>query len=260
MPISAIPARASTHRRQRRALALSAAFALAVAVFVTVRGALPALASEASGGWVAPLPGSLNVVGPFDPPSERWLAGHRGVDLSAPSGTTVRSAGSGVVTFAGTVAGRGVLTIAHASGRTTYEPIEAAVDKGQAVLAGDAIGVVGGGGHCSHRCLHWGYLRAEAYLDPLSLLHPVPPVLKPLSAQPSSTTSGSHERLAQASPVGAVPRAEVAKTAVAPQARPAAETGQVDRSATVSAIAVMGPAAAGSVAIWQRRRIRRLRR
>ncbi|GII58981.1 hypothetical protein Pth03_73700 [Planotetraspora thailandica] len=107
----------------------------------------------------------------FDPPAQRWLAGHRGVDLAARPGTEVRAAGPGTVGFAGPIGGRGVVTILHADGlRTTYLPVRPVVRQGQAVTAGQAIGVLGGEkGHCREACLHWGLLWGDVYRDPLAL-------------------------------------------------------------------------------------------
>jgi len=120
-----------------------------------------------------PLDGAPRVVRRFDPPPSPWLAGHRGVDLAAGAGAPVRTAGAGTVHFAGRVAGRGVVSVAHSSGlRTTYEPVEATVRTGQAVAAGDQIGTLAAGhaGCPVAACLHWGLRRGEEYLDPLALL------------------------------------------------------------------------------------------
>src|SRR4051794_28305744 len=116
---------------------------------------------------------SPRVVRRFDPPPERWMAGHRGVDLAVPVGAVVRSAGAGTVSFAGVVAGRGVVSVAHTGGlRTTYEPVEPSVRAGDAVVSGRRIGTVSAGhpGCPALACLHWGLRRADQYLDPLALL------------------------------------------------------------------------------------------
>ncbi|PWI44315.1 M23 family metallopeptidase [Streptomyces sp. ICBB 8177] len=119
----------------------------------------------------------------FDPPPAPWAPGHRGVDLGAPPGATVRSATSGAVTFAGVVAGQGVVTVQlSGSGepplRATYEPVRPAVRPGDRVSAGQSIGTLGPGPfHCPSGCLHWGLLRGDQYLDPLSL---IPPALRRL--------------------------------------------------------------------------------
>ena len=116
---------------------------------------------------------------------QQWSPGHRGVDLAGGPGQRVLSAGTGTVTFAGVVAGRGVVAVRHAGGlRTTYEPVTAEVGPGDAVAAGAPLGVLAIGTHCPTTCLHWGALRGDVYVDPLTLLRPpAPPVLLPLGAR-----------------------------------------------------------------------------
>ncbi|GIM89525.1 murein hydrolase activator EnvC family protein [Paractinoplanes toevensis] len=116
---------------------------------------------------------SARVVRRFDPPPQRWLPGHRGVDLSAPPGAVVRAAGAGTVVFVGTVAGNGVVSVSHAGGlRTTYQPVLARVTRGDHVAAGDELGLLAAGhpGCPTPACLHWGLRRGDVYLDPLALL------------------------------------------------------------------------------------------
>ncbi len=123
--------------------------------------------------WSAPLDGDLAVTRPFDPPPNQFAAGHRGVDLGGTPVSPVLAAGDGVVVFAGMVAGRPVVSIAHADGlRTTYEPVDPSVAAGQVVTRGSPIGVLAAGhaGCPRQACLHWGLRRGEAYLDPLALL------------------------------------------------------------------------------------------
>lgn len=119
--------------------------------------------------------GVLPVAGPlltaFRPPPEPWLPGHRGVDLSAESGTPVKAAAAGTVTYTGVIAGRGVVVVTHGALRTTYEPVTASVATGQHVEAGMTLGSLQAG-HPScapASCLHWGLRRGEDYLDPLLL-------------------------------------------------------------------------------------------
>lgn len=112
----------------------------------------------------------------WEPPASPYGPGHRGVDIAAAPGTLVRAAAPGRVSFTGMVAGRGVLSITlTGSGqpplRTTYEPVTAVVAEGDEVTAGQVVAVLGPGPfHCAGGCLHWGLLRGETYLDPLSLL------------------------------------------------------------------------------------------
>ncbi|TQJ90301.1 murein hydrolase activator EnvC [Streptomyces sp. SLBN-31] len=111
----------------------------------------------------------------WEPPATVYGPGHRGVDLAAPAGAPVRAVAAGRVSFAGRVAGRGVVSV-ELSGtdlRTTYEPVRASVRKGDEVTAGEVVGAVEPtGAHCAVTCVHWGLLSGRTYLDPLSLLPP----------------------------------------------------------------------------------------
>ncbi|TDC35957.1 M23 family peptidase [Micromonospora sp. KC213] len=132
-----------------------------------------------------PVDGTPRPVRRFDPPPLPWQAGHRGVDLAAAPGTTVRAAGPGTVLFAGPVAGRPVITVGHAAGlRTTYEPVRPDVRPGDPVPAGAPLGTLLAGhpGCPVAGCLHWGLRRGAEYLDPLALLGLGPVRLLPVDA------------------------------------------------------------------------------
>ncbi|WP_113700168.1 M23 family metallopeptidase [Nonomuraea lactucae] len=132
--------------------------------------ASPAAADPTSWRW--PLDGHQRILRRFAPPPERWLSGHRGIDLAARPSAPVLAASAGTVRYAGPLAGRGVVSIDHPGGlRTTYIPVTASVRRGQHVARGDRLGVVEESlTHCREPCLHWGLLRAPRYLDPLLLL------------------------------------------------------------------------------------------
>ncbi|MET8148147.1 murein hydrolase activator EnvC family protein [Actinoplanes sp. NPDC049668] len=141
---------------------------LLLSVLLVLAGA--ALPTRSAYGW--PVDGPV-VVRRFDPPPAPWLSGHRGVDLASAPGSVVRSAGPGTVVFAGDVAGRGVVSVAHPGGlRTTYEPVRPALQPGAVVATGQAIGDLAAGhlGCPVSACLHWGLRRGDEYLDPLTLL------------------------------------------------------------------------------------------
>jgi len=123
----------------------------------------------------------------FDAPRPDWRPGHRGVDLAGTPGQPVYAAAAGTVMFAGMLAGRPVVSVAHAGGlRTSYEPVEAALRPGQSVGAGAALGrlLAGHAGCPAPACLHWGAMWGPAsradYLDPLGLLASTPVRLKPV--------------------------------------------------------------------------------
>jgi len=155
-------------------LVATALGSVAVALTALAWPASVAAASVTPGAWQWPLAPQPQVVRQFEAPAGPYAAGHRGVDLGALVGQQVRAAGPGVVTFAGMVAGRGVVSVQHEGGRrTTYEPVAAVVHAGEPVTAGAVLGTVTAApGHClPGTCLHWG-LRLDdgTYLDPLSLV------------------------------------------------------------------------------------------
>lgn len=161
---------------------------VACSVAIVLSGVAPADAAE-SGPFGWPLRPRPTVERRFDKPERNWLPGHRGVDLAGATGQAVLAAGEGVVVFAGTVAGKPVVSIDHPGGlRTTYEPVEAKVAAGSRVSRGSPIGtlVAGHEGCPAAACLHWGARRESGahnrreYVDPLGLLHEVPVRLKPL--------------------------------------------------------------------------------
>jgi len=134
-------------------------------------------------GFVWPLSPRPAVLRRFEQPRTQWSSGHRGVDLSATVGQVVLSAGDGVVSFSGVIAGRGVITVRHSGGlRTTYEPVDQRLASGTVVHRGDRIGTISPApGHCAPlTCLHWGAVAGQLYRDPLSLLGLGRPILLPL--------------------------------------------------------------------------------
>ncbi|MFE6525858.1 murein hydrolase activator EnvC family protein [Streptomyces sp. NPDC057794] len=114
----------------------------------------------------------------WEPPATVYGPGHRGVDLAAAPGAPVRAVAAGRVTFAGRVAGKGVVSVELTGTgdpplRTTYEPVTASVEEGDLVAPGQVIGTVdASGSHCAATCVHWGLRRDGTYLNPLSLLPP----------------------------------------------------------------------------------------
>lgn len=139
---------------------------------------------EQTGPYSMPLEGE--VVAPFDPPEAPWGAGHRGVDIAGTSGSVILAAAGGVVAFVGVVVDRPVISVDHPDGiRTTYEPVTALVEVGDAVARGQPIGtLVLDGSHCAPAaCLHWGARIGERYIDPLSLLSEAVIRLYPITGQ-----------------------------------------------------------------------------
>lgn len=136
--------------------------------------------------WSWPLEPTPEVMRPFDRPAQRWERGHRGVDLSPGVGppVPVLSPDDGVISFAGTVVDRGVLSIDHDNGRiSSFEPVATSLVRGDRVSRGQEVAelTAPGGTHCSGGCLHWGVRVNGEYVDPLVfVLDPRPSVLLPL--------------------------------------------------------------------------------
>ena len=184
--------------------------------------------------WVPPLPAPLEVTRGFDPPETRYGPGHRGVDLAAPVGTVVQAAGAGRVSFAGVLAGRGVVAVVHGDLRTTYEPVAAGVSVGDRVAAGEPIGLLERGHSPCRACLHWGLRRGEAYLDPLSLLRRGPSVLLPLTASDRALARASRLVVEPAGRSSSAPLPAVrasAQAATPPAAQPVESPGWSLRAA-----------------------------
>src|SRR5271168_5468665 len=97
---------------------------LALVLWLVLFAAAPASADVARLDW--PLRPTPTVVRGFDAPSPNWHPGHRGVDLAGTAGQPVYAAGSATVVFAGLLAGRPVVSLAHPGGlHTSYEPVRA---------------------------------------------------------------------------------------------------------------------------------------
>jgi hypothetical protein len=213
--------------------------AIAGVLVVAPAVAVPLPAAEPPSTWGAPIPGPLQPVRPFVAPSAPWAAGHRGVDLAATSGSEVRSAGPGVVAFAGPVAGRWVVAVVHVGGlRTSYEPVMGAPPVGTAVAAGDPIGRLSTvGSHCAPRaCLHWGLRVDGVYADPMSLLDHGPVRLLPVGPAGDEPARRG----------GAAGRGAGGRTALR-------ETGDAARSAMVGVVAGAAALAAFGARVRSRR-------
>jgi len=158
-----------------------------VAVLVAIAAVCAPSARAENGRLDWPLRPRPAVMRVFDAPSPNWNRGHRGVDLAGTPQQPVYAAGAGTVVFAGELAGRSLVSIAHPGGlRTSYEPVRTSVRVGQLIAAGAPIGELEAGhpGCAALACLHWGAMWGPAaradYVDPLGLLASTPIRLKPL--------------------------------------------------------------------------------
>ncbi|MGE2733954.1 M23 family metallopeptidase [Mycolicibacterium vaccae] len=158
---------------------------LTCALICALLCAPPAAADAGRFSW--PLDPRPAVVRAFDAPSPNWQRGHRGVDLSGRAGQPVFTAAAGVVVYAGELAGRPLVSIAHPGGlRSSYEPVRPVVRTGERIAAGGRVGELAAGhpGCAAAACLHWGAMWGSAaradYVDPLGLLSTTPVRLKPV--------------------------------------------------------------------------------
>ncbi|GIG21838.1 hypothetical protein Cch01nite_25620 [Cellulomonas chitinilytica] len=203
-------ARASVARRSRRRRQVALAGLGAVLCWLAVVIAGSAAAPQSLDGVVTfrpPVPAPLHVRDPFRSPPAPWAAGHRGVDLAADAGTPLLAPAAGVVTFAGEIAGRGVVVVTHPGGlRSSLEPAVATVPVGTAVAAGDPVATLAGtGSHCAPAsCVHWGVRRGSVYLNPMGVLGAPGPIVL-LSDGPLDSSAGPDEASQAAQPArGAV--------------------------------------------------------
>jgi murein DD-endopeptidase MepM/ murein hydrolase activator NlpD len=107
----------------------------------------------------------------FHPILQTWRA-HLGVDYAAPTGTPVRSVGQGIVDVAGSQGGFGnVVMVKHASGQTTvYAHLSRIhVKRGQTVMQGQTLGLVGATGWATGPHLHFEFRVNGQHKDPLTM-------------------------------------------------------------------------------------------
>jgi murein DD-endopeptidase MepM/ murein hydrolase activator NlpD len=153
------------HLLRRRGVAAASLF-LAAATLVAAIGE-PGAGAASAGACPLPSPGLYAppvagvVIDWYRPPVAFAGAGNRGWEYQTTAGSPVRAAGAGIVAFAGPVAGRLVVAIAHPDGlRTTYTGLAAlAVSAGVAVGRGAQIAIAAD-------TLHFGVRCSTEYVDP----------------------------------------------------------------------------------------------
>lgn len=103
----------------------------------------------------------------------RWGRMHMGLDLAASTGTPVKAAAAGRVTFAGTRGGYGLLVIIdHGGGWETYYAHNSVilVSVGQLVCRGGTIAEAGSSGHATGSHLHFEVRHGAKTFDPVAFL------------------------------------------------------------------------------------------
>ncbi|MGH9117030.1 MAG: peptidoglycan DD-metalloendopeptidase family protein [Acidimicrobiales bacterium] len=101
------------------------------------------------------------VLDPFRAPASPYGPGNRGIEYDTAPGQPVVASASGVVTFAGAVAGTRHVTIGHVDGvRTSYSFLASVeVTSGQRVEQGSPVGTAGD-------TFHFGARIGDVYVDP----------------------------------------------------------------------------------------------
>jgi len=97
---------------------------------------------------------------------------HEGIDIVVPYGTPVRSAGDGVVSYAGYAPGYGNLVIVRHSGdvETWYGHLSRiSVKVGQSVKKGAQLGRAGSTGHSTGPHLHFEVRVKGRSVDPFTI-------------------------------------------------------------------------------------------
>jgi murein DD-endopeptidase MepM/ murein hydrolase activator NlpD len=180
----------------------------------------PAPANGACGPLRLASPVKGTVTSPYGP---RWGRNHDGLDIAAPSGTPIRAAECGIVSFAGVQSGYGNMVCVKHSSRfeTCYAHMtKYAVSQGQRVDQGQVIGYVGCTGNCTGPHLHFETRVDGAARDPRAYLGggsvPGAPTVK-------AAVNSKTKAVAAAAIAKDVKQARFAKTTTA--AQPQATTG-----------------------------------
>ena len=131
---------------------------------------------SSSGGWRWPLSGYTHIASPYGyricPFHGREL--HRGADITAPGGTPITAARSGVVLVSTYGSSYGnYVTIAHSDGtRSLYAHMSSrAISAGSTVSAGQVIGYVGSTGSATGNHLHfeiWTNSSSSSCVNPMN--------------------------------------------------------------------------------------------
>ncbi len=113
--------------------------------------------------------------------------GHKGMDISAPAGTTVVAAGAGTVTYAGERGSYGLMVeIDHGRGLITrYGHLHSrCVSRGDRVELGAMLGLVGQSGRTTGPNLHFETIANGRPVDPLRYIATDIPVARPRAFTP----------------------------------------------------------------------------
>jgi len=261
--VRAVAAGASPVERRSRAAVIACTLALTASL---------AAPQAALAGWPldAAAPVALGFGATYVDPD--GMATHRGVDLAADEGSTVRAPIAGRVSFVGRVPARegGSMLAATVEGEgcsITLLPLSSArVEAGAELAQGDAVGELAKSGDDSSEGthLHVGARRGSLYIDPLSLISAPPapaektPELPPAvpAEQGVPTAAGAHAGAGAPAAVAGSPGAAVEPAPVTPAGAMVVTPGDVTVAAAPVAAPVPGGALAPGVSLADAERVR----
>ena len=124
--------------------------------------------------FINPVGGSVNSpFGPREKPTPGASSDHKGVDLKASEGQTVKASADGVVSFAGEQRGYGKIVIIDHTGdiQTAYAHLSSiSVSKDAEVAQGDTIGAAGQTGTATGPHLHFEVRKNDTRVDPMDYI------------------------------------------------------------------------------------------
>lgn len=243
------------------------AYAAAMAIALLLGSPTPskgAAAATSAGAWPWPLLGE--VITPYRNGSDPYAAGqHRGIDIAAPTGTSVRAIVDGRVSFSGRLPDGGqTVTVRTADHLVSSLHLGSrSVRRGDSVVRGQQLGSVGATGKRSAEAPHLHLsVRTAAdrrYVDPMSLLGPRrvadPPPEKPAALEPveKAHARAKAQEAARGGAERSAPAAEFTPSRVVRSARREgrARSGATESRAAPPPLAVEPQADARPVAVPQ---------
>lgn len=129
--------------------------------------------STINGVYIAVVPVQGNITSRYGSREEIRDHEHKGLDIAAKTGTPIKAAADGTISFSGTMGGYGnLIIIDHGNGITTYygHCNKLYKTKGTKVTAGDVIAEVGSTGNSTGSHLHFEIRKDGVYVNPSKYL------------------------------------------------------------------------------------------
>lgn len=129
--------------------------------------------STINGVYIAVVPVQGNITSRYGSREEIRDHEHKGLDIAAKTGTPIKAAADGTISFSGTMGGYGnLIIIDHGNGITTYygHCNKLYKAKGTKVTAGDVIAEVGSTGNSTGSHLHFEIRKNGVYVNPSKYL------------------------------------------------------------------------------------------